>query len=483
MTQDKDDFVRTDSVDTPGIVGARWWQEGLEENRAAGVGRREALKGMLLGGGALPLASAALATFGVTGCDKDEDVEFKTENRAALKVQQEFGWSFGAPAEPLTFDGQVATPFDKSALARLSTDLAPVVPAHKPYYMPTLFQAPNALPKTKVEMDSPAKPLADVLKPINTTSMQTAYKRGKAFARMFEKGPKDMALVVDLPGPDAVAFAAGAGKVFDPVFTFDNWPHPRGVVPAHLTLAAAAYYQPTFAKLAKERNKDTALMMLVLDRNRLNAYKDDATQFDNRYLAKLPPVAKLANVNVKRVIYVVPGSSDIPEMDDLNADFVEYSKKDVKVHLVAASDFRQDSDVPEKDRKELEAEDDYPPYVYGGDYEAGGGEGGFYADYPVDSDRVKGAKSPTSVSRAKSYSPSSRTTSYSSSTSGADGTTKTSTTGGFGHTSVAVAAAGGVVLGAAAAYGARARASGTSFGKSGSSRSGSFGRGFGRSGG
>jgi hypothetical protein len=293
-------------------------------------------------------------------------------------------------------------------------------------------------------------------------------------------------LIVDLPGPEAVAFAAGAGKVFDPIFTFDNWPHPRGVVPAHSTLAAAAYYQPTFAKLAKERNKDTALAMMVLDRNRLNAYKDDSTQFDNRYLAKLPPADKLANLNVKRVIYVVPGASDIPELDDLNADFIEYGKKDVKVHLVAASDFRQDDEIPAKDKTRLEEEEDYPPYVYGGDWGGSSGDGGFYADYPIDSSRAKGAKSPGSVSSAKSYSPSSRSTSYTSSTSGPSGTTKTTTSGGadgsFGYTSIAVAAAGGAVLGAAAAYGARARASGTSFSR-GSSRSGSFGRGFGRGGG
>src|SRR5689334_23419108 len=54
----------------------------------------------------------------------------------------------------------------------------------------------------------------------------------------------------------------------------DNWPHPKGVVPAHQTLAAAAYFQPLFAKRAGVGSPP----MLVLDRRRLAAYTDDRSE-------------------------------------------------------------------------------------------------------------------------------------------------------------------------------------------------------------
>jgi len=71
--------------------------------------------------------------------------------------------------------------------------------------------------------------------------MQNAYRAGKALASLFAGVPPHTMVIVDLPGPEAMAFAAGMAELFDPCFTFENWPHPRGVVPAHLTLAAAAF--------------------------------------------------------------------------------------------------------------------------------------------------------------------------------------------------------------------------------------------------
>ena len=62
--------------------------------------------------------------------------------------------------------------------------------------------------------------------------MEVAYRRGKALASLFKGNAAAAMVVVDLAGPEAVAFAAGAASAFDPVFAFDNWPHPRGVVPS-----------------------------------------------------------------------------------------------------------------------------------------------------------------------------------------------------------------------------------------------------------
>ena len=111
--------------------------------------------------------------------------------------------------------------------------------------------------------------------------MEAAYARGKSLASLFASvsetgqtpaGTKT-ALIVDLPGPEAVAFAAGAISIFDPVFLFDNWPHPRGVVHAQDTLSAAAYYQPLFADARSTSRTNARLPMFVLDRGRIATYR------------------------------------------------------------------------------------------------------------------------------------------------------------------------------------------------------------------
>jgi hypothetical protein len=161
--------------------------------------------------------------------------------------------------------------------------------------------------------------LKQALRPIVTSSMRSAYAWAWRFGELLASAP-GVCLVVDLDGEDSVAFAAGACALFDPIFLFDNWPHPRGVVPAHLTLAAAAYYQPMLATASATGPADSA-PMFVLDRQRLAAYVDSASQFDNRWVARMPGVAALRSLGIDRLLYVCPSSS-ARELDDLNDDFV-----------------------------------------------------------------------------------------------------------------------------------------------------------------
>ncbi len=334
-------FERDALVDKPGIVGARWWQRSLVEVPDT-TGRRNALRTLLLVGGAIGGLGLVMAAAGAS-CAADDT---KTENRNALEMQKQFGWSFGAVTESLTFDGQSTQPFDRAALPRMPDELRPSRPDLLPYYVPTLFQSPSALPlAVPVEETSTVTPLAQALVPIFTAAMDTAYRRGRALASLFTAAPAGVALVVDLPGPEAVAFAAGAASVFDPVFGFDNWPHPRAVVPAHLTLAAAAYYQPLFAKHPAGR---AAPPMFVLDRRRLDAYTDESSQFDNRHVARLPAAAALRTLGVKRLLYVVPTDADTLELDDLNDDFVADAGAGIEMKRVAASALSTDPPDPGK---------------------------------------------------------------------------------------------------------------------------------------
>ena len=418
-------FNQTDARDDAGIVGARWWQESL--TLADPVARREALKKLALVTVGVAGVGATIALFrAATAPDS------KREARDALGLQREHGWSFGAADEPLTFDGASYATFDRDALKRLDADLAPQQPSLTAFFVPTLFQSPFAVPTHPLEGET-ITPLRDAVVPISRPSMNDAYQRGGALASLFDDpSTDDVMVVIDLLGPDAVAMAAGLSSRFDVVFAFDNWPHPRGVVPAHLTLAAAAYYQPLFAKRAKL--KVPSPFAVVLDRARLTPYTDDASQFDNRHVARLPSAATLATRGVRRVLYVVPGPNDLPELDDLNADFVEYAQKGIQVKAVAATDFVLGAPAAPVPAAAAAG----PAYWYGGKPET---HAFFWTTYPWRKTTPKAAQ-PMGVSAAGQYTPAARPTMFS-----IVGGQKQRPAG-FGSVPVWVALGTGLVLGA-----------------------------------
>lgn len=336
----KPPFERRRTAEGPAIVGAEWWQEGLA-TAANPVVRRQALiaLGVIVGGTAV-LGAATVALVAASSGSSDEEV--RTSD--ALETQRDYGWSFGAEDEALPADGANVSAFDRSTLVALgNTGLPPTQPRLRPFYQGTLFEALRATPTKPREGGETSKPLVDAIKPVFTTAMGDSYSRGRGLASLFDGKPPDVALFIDLPGPEAVAFAAGAAGYFDPVLTFDNWPHPRGVVPAHLTLAAIAFYQSAFARFAAAR-KPTAAPAFVLDRNRLLPYSDEASQFDNRYVAKVPGADQLRALGITHVLYVAPQGSS--ELDDLNEDFVAYAASGIDVKTLAPSDFGPSLELP-----------------------------------------------------------------------------------------------------------------------------------------
>jgi hypothetical protein len=323
--------------ESPSARGTGWWQLSVGAAPSAAVTRRAALQGILVAGGVL----AGLVASPPEAEAQEGDV--RTESHRLIEMQRVYGWSFGATMESLTFDGATVQPFDRTALGHLADDLRPGRLRHLPFYLPTLFQSPTALPRAVPAGDAaPIVPLRDALRPIFTPAMDLAYRRGQAVASLFRNVYAQAALVVDLPGPEAVAFAAGAADVLDPIFLFDNWPHPRGVVPAHLTLAAAAYFQPLFARHAAPAG---APPMFVLDRNRLAPYTDDDTEFDNRYVARLPSVPVLKSIDVAHILYITPTSTDLVELDDLNEDFAAYAESGLDVKILSTDEVGPDPAV------------------------------------------------------------------------------------------------------------------------------------------
>jgi hypothetical protein len=295
--------------------------------------------------------------------------------------------------------------------------------------VPTLFQAIGAQPKSHAQEETtPATPLAQVLQPIFTPAMDLAYRRGRALASLFQGKDAAVMVVVDLPGPEAVAFAAGAAAVFDPVFGFDNWPHPRGVVAAHQTLAAAAYYQPLFAKRSAPAH---APPLLVLDRKRLADYTDEATHFDNRHVARMPGAAALKGLGIRRVLYVAPAGTD-RELDDLNDDLVLYVKAGLAVRLVGADAFGPD-------RREAQSD---PPCYYGSSADT---DLWFWHDYPWVEVRGRPV-TPVPPMPGAAYTVAARTSPFSSGAPG--GSTQRPRPPGFATVPVIVSIATGLVLGA-----------------------------------
>ena len=321
-------------------VGARWWQQQLA---SAGnpVSRRSALTKIALIGTAVGATLAVGSCVAIATCGSaTQDVE---ANLDALEVQKTEGWDVGVVGQLPLFPAATDIDIDnskswQSALDSLDTSLKPSTSSYEPYYVPTLFQV----------LGSPnGSALKSAIRPILTAEMDGAYARGKALASLFDDQATSVALVIDLPGPEAIAFAAGAAERFDPVFVFDNWPHPLGVVPAHLTLAAALYFHA--ALVAAKRSTKKRAPAFVLDRNRLTAYSDETSQFDNRYMAKLPPADRLSSL-VKNVLYVTPADTTVTaaqELDDINDDLVAFAKQGLDVRAVALTSFlTPDGSVP-----------------------------------------------------------------------------------------------------------------------------------------
>ena len=309
-------------------MSARWWQMSL---------RAQPLARLLGWSRPLVWTSAGLT---ISGC-----AEMWAENepdpaQAALEAQREDGWNVGDEGQPLAFPGAQSTDVTgtegwRGALTTLTLHLTPAQALWQPYFAPALFQSLEA-PRSA--------DLRAVVRPIFTPEMAVASRRGEAMLSLFiENGVcrNDVALVLDVPGPEAVALAAALAPCFEPVFVFDNWPHPKGVVPAHLTLGAALYFLPSFDRARVGRGAGAAAPMFVLDRQRLAPYQDDAGLFDNRYFAGLPSQETLQAAGVHHLLYVTPDAQVTMDADDVNDDLVAINDGGIDVRMLALSDFSQ----------------------------------------------------------------------------------------------------------------------------------------------
>ena len=397
-------FHRLVFITRDDLLAARWWREGMQGAVTISPNRRTALK-YLVGLGGLFGAGLLLRA----GCDALGD---PAVNMDALELQYKEGWSVGAPGQALTIPDLAPTDSEgnshwSASLNLLGQDLSPSDPALVPFNVRTLFEVLN---------NPRGAGLGPLLRPMHSVAMDVGNHAAQALAAMFsdDADRKGTALILDMPGPLSVAAAAGVANVFAPVFLFDNWPHPLGVVPSHQTLAAAIYHRPDFVA-ANARRETPAPPAFVLDNQRLSPYRDESDRFDNRYLARLPGTDKMEALGIKRVLYVT-ASPEPHELDDLNDDFVALKKKDIDVKMIALSDFApaptallQANQLPPTDRT----------YYYGGHPH---GSLFFWSSYhwysPSYAGRTWSGSLPRSVSTGQSFAPSPRPTLFSSRTVG-----------------------------------------------------------------
>src|SRR5439155_1724562 len=268
-------FFRQMYADRDDLVGARWWQESLQRSAPDRISRRNALLALALTLG--PAAGGGLLAWLLSQSD---EVDITMD---ALELQRREGWNVGHAGAALRFPNASAVDIDggagwRDALGRFALELAPAQATLAPFYAPTLFQSPAAPGSAS---------LRAALTPLSPAPENRDVLRGAAIRSLFAgaQTTQDVAVILDVQGPTSVAVAAGMAPGFDPVFVLDNWPHPLGVVPSHLTLGAVLYYRPLFMRLRAERT-GRAPPVFVLDRNRLARYTDEETQFDNRCLAR-----------------------------------------------------------------------------------------------------------------------------------------------------------------------------------------------------
>jgi hypothetical protein len=295
-----------------------WFSEHLS--------RRKLGKGLMW---TAALSAAGLTLYKISGKD---DPEISLDS---LELQRKEGWNVGSTDKSLVFStNPAATDSQGKTWGGLDPNYLvsiyqPRDARWQPFFVPTLLQSLSQVS------------LNNQIKPLRTGEMTDAYGRAEGLRTLIASSPNanQTLIISDLPGPASIAVGAALADAATLVPVFDNWPHPLGVVRSHETLGAMVYYAHEIEE-KRSKVKDNAPAVMLLDANRLASYTDQDTQFDNRYLAKLPPADQLKQRGIQQIIYLVKDQAQTTELDDLNDEFVEWQKNGVNVRMLRLSDFK-----------------------------------------------------------------------------------------------------------------------------------------------
>jgi len=284
-----------------------------------------------LGKGLMWTAALGMAGLTVYKLSGDDEPEVSLDS---LELQRK-EWNVGSTEKSLVFPagltatdsaGKTWSAYDPNYLISI---YQPRDSRWQPFFVPTLIQS---LSQTS---------LGSQIKPLRTNEMIDVYSRAEGLRTLIASSANanQTLIISDLPGPASIAVGAVMADTAVLVPVFDNYPHPLGVVRAHETLGAMVYYAHEIEE-KRSKLKENSPALMLLDGNRLAAYADQDTQFDNRYLAKLPPADQLKQRGIQQVIYLTKDQTQKQELDDINEDFVEWQKNGINVRMLPLSEFK-----------------------------------------------------------------------------------------------------------------------------------------------
>ncbi len=201
-----------------------------------------------------------------------------------------------------------------------------------PYHCVPLFAA---LDRLQPDAIGPAPPPGSPARPSTPPELPTHARPGAPAPAWFSPGTWT---ILDLPGPrsvEAAAWLIGATGC-QPVCTFDNWPHEKGVLRPEHTLAELLRWASTVHATRQGLGPD-APPLWICDRERLGERAGRPSEFDNRYYLDdsiLPGPGVLARNGIERLVYVVPEASDDP-LADLESYFADLLQAGLAVFRLA----------------------------------------------------------------------------------------------------------------------------------------------------
>jgi glutathionylspermidine synthase len=169
---------------------------------------------------------------------------------------------------------------------------------------------------------------------------------------------KSFMIVCDLNGVDSVACAAALSSVTDTVLQIENIAYAHEVVSLQATLGALLYYAPFFKKSGKNKSGTAQFPPLfLLDRCRMTALAQPCMQFNNKHWAYLPGIEVLEQNGIQSILYIHPLNEPC-ENDDLNEDFVRYSKSGIRIFMLSPEAIGEQRNI---DLKTMLEQNEYIP--------------------------------------------------------------------------------------------------------------------------
>lgn len=175
-----------------------------------------------------------------------------------------------------------------------------------PYHCATLFAAVDRIPKNQLH---PAPP-AWIPEWLQSDLAVPPWWDPHTF------------LIIDAQGSTSLAVAAPlvANGLMQPVCTFDNWPHPRGLTRPETVLATLLRYASMVDARPHPLPPHTPPVW-ICDATRLGTRSGIPEEFDNRYFLDdsiLPGPSLLVQAGLRRVVYAgeqptLPPSADLGE--------------------------------------------------------------------------------------------------------------------------------------------------------------------------